>query len=110
MDVYLERLKREGYIDSNGAATWELNWGLPPLGVENLDFESSSALDRDVPTTSNARNGAVPAESELNQELKKIKKHLKQMIDLQKQANFMTAGFYCCIISLFFFYLLFIRR
>ena len=109
MDLYLERLKREGYIDSNGAATWELNWG-PPLGVQNWDFGSSSAPDRDVPTTSNARNGAVPVECELNQELKKIKKHLKQMIDLQKQANFMAAGFYCCIISLFFFYLLFIRR
>ena len=111
MDVYLERLKREGYIDSNGAATWELNWGLPPLGVENLDFGSPFAPDRDVPTTSNARNGAVPVECELNQELKKIKKYLKQqMIDLQKQANFMAAGFYCCIIALFFFYLLFISR
>ena len=109
MDIYLERLRREGYLDSNGAATWELNWG-PSLGVQNLDLGSSSAPDRDVPTTSNACNRAVSAECELNQELKKIKKHLKQMIDLQKQANLMAAGFYCAIIALFLFYMLFIRR
>ena len=36
--------------------------------------------DREV--RRNARNGELPSESELNQELKKIKKHLKQMVDL----------------------------
>ena len=57
-----------------------------------------------------ARNAELHAESELTEELKKIKKHLMQMIDLQKQANIMAEGFYCCIIALFLFYLLFIRH
>ncbi|KAE8794734.1 Proline-rich receptor-like protein kinase PERK14 [Hordeum vulgare] len=76
MDAYIERLQFEGYIDSNGAATWELNLGLPPNAMENWG-------DRAVTTTRNARNADLTAESELNgQELKKIKKHLKQMVDL----------------------------
>ncbi|CAM0945204.1 unnamed protein product [Alopecurus aequalis] len=103
MDAYIERLQFEGYMDSNGAATWELNLGLPPNAVENW-------RDRAVPTTRNAHSADLPAESELNQELKQIKKHLKQMVDLQKQANRMAGGFFGCIIALFLFYLLFIRR
>ncbi|KAE8768915.1 hypothetical protein D1007_59570 [Hordeum vulgare] len=95
MDAYIERLQFEGYIDSNGAATWELNLGLPPNAVENWG-------DRAVTTMRNARNADLPAESELNgEELKKIKKHLKQMVDLQKQPNIMEGGFYGCIIALF---------
>ncbi|CAM0876609.1 unnamed protein product [Alopecurus aequalis] len=95
MDAYIERLRFEGYIDSNGAASWELDLGLPPNALENWG-------DRAVPTRRNARNADLPAESELNEELKKIKKHLKQMVDLQKQANIMAGGFYGCIIALFF--------
>ncbi|KAE8780534.1 hypothetical protein D1007_46327 [Hordeum vulgare] len=103
MDAYIERLQFEGYIDSNGAVTWELNLGLSLNAMENWG-------DRAVTTRRNARNADLPAESELNEEeLKKIKKHLKQMIDLHKQASTMAGGYYGCIIALFF-YLLFIRR
>ncbi|KAE8807036.1 hypothetical protein D1007_16713 [Hordeum vulgare] len=103
MDAYIERLQFEGYVDSNGAATWELNLGLPLNAVENWG-------DRAVTTTRNTRNADLPVESELNgEELKEIRKHLKHMVDLQKQANTMAGGFYGCIIALFF-YLLFIRR
>ncbi|KAE8794982.1 hypothetical protein D1007_30180 [Hordeum vulgare] len=35
MDAYIERLQFEGYIDSNGAATWELNLGFLPNVMEN---------------------------------------------------------------------------
>ncbi|KAE8767104.1 hypothetical protein D1007_61576 [Hordeum vulgare] len=35
MDAYIERLQFEGYIDSNGAAIWELNFGLPRNAMEN---------------------------------------------------------------------------
>ena len=79
MDEYLERIKLEGYLDSNGAATWELNLGSPP--VDNLVI-SDRVADRVMPTARNARNAALPAEYEVNVELKKIKKHLKQMVDL----------------------------
>uniref|UniRef100_A0A8I6XYP6 Zinc finger GRF-type domain-containing protein n=1 Tax=Hordeum vulgare subsp. vulgare TaxID=112509 RepID=A0A8I6XYP6_HORVV len=47
-------------------------------------------------------------ESELTNELKKIKKNQREMIDLQKQANIMAVFLYCCVIALFMFYLLFI--
>ena len=67
----------------------------------------ATGADREV--RRNARNGELPSESELNQEVKKIKKHVKQMVELQKQANMMAGGFYCCIVALFFVYLL-IRR
>ncbi|KAE8802947.1 hypothetical protein D1007_21302 [Hordeum vulgare] len=95
MDAYIERLQFEGYIDSNGAATWVLNLGLPPNAVDNWG-------DRAVMTTRNARNADLPTESELNKELKKIKKHLKQMVDLQKQANGMQEDF--MVVSLLCFF------
>lgn len=104
MDNYLERLLFEGYIDSMK--------GLPPVGVEMGESSEMGAPDADREGKRNARYGelpGLPSESEVNQELKKIKKHLKQMVDLQKQANMMTGGFYCCIVALFFVYLL-IRR
>ena len=71
---------------------------------------SGGEADRVVPTAMYARNAELHAESKLTEERKKIKKHLMQMIDLQKQANIMAGGFYCCIIALFLFYLLFIRH
>lgn len=111
MDDYIERIQFEGYIDSSGAATWELNLGgVPPIAVENLGSSDGRGAGRVLPMARYARNAELHAESELNEELKKIKKHLMQMIDLQKQANIMAGGFYCCIIALFFFYLLFIRH
>ena len=65
MDEYIERLQFEGYIDASGAATCELNLGLPPIAVETMG-SSDRGADRVVPTR-NARN------AELNEELKKIK-------------------------------------
>ena len=113
MDVYIERLQFEGYIDSMGAANLQLGLGgLPPVGVEMGESSEMGAPSDDREVKRNARNGelpGLPSESELNQELKKIKKHLKRMIDLQKQANIMAGVFCGCIIALFFCYL-FIRR
>ena len=108
IETYAQRVEQiQGYndslpVDSNGAATREL----PSVGVENLG-SSDIGADRDMRRV--ARNGELLAESELSQELRKIKKHLKEMIDLQKQGNIIACGFYCCIIAMFFFYLLSIR-
>ena len=110
MDDYIERIQFEVYIDSSGAATWELNLGgVPPITVENLG-SSDRGAGRVLPMARYARNAELHLESELTGELKKVKKNLMEMIDLQKQANFMAGGFYCCIIALFLFYLLFIRH
>ena len=102
---YVERIQFEAYVDSSGTATWELNLG----GVPQTE-SSDRGAGRVVPMAMYACNVELHAESELTEELKKIKKHLMQMIDLQKQANIMAGGFYCCIIALFLFYLLFIRH
>ena len=84
MDDYIERIKFEGSIDSSGAATWELNLGgVPPIDMEDLG-SSDRAAGRVVPMARFARNAELHVESERNEELKKIKKHLVQMIDLQK--------------------------
>ena len=110
MDNYIERIKFEGYIDSSQAATWELNLGgVPPIAMEDLG-SSDRGAGRVVPMARYAQDAELHVESERNEELKKIKKHLVQTIDLQKQANIMAGGFYCCIIALFFFYLLFSRH
>jgi hypothetical protein len=108
MDDYVERIQFEGYIDSSGAATWELNLGGVPQ-MENLG-SSDRGAGRVVPMARYARNAELHLESELTEELKKIKKNQMEMIDLQKQANIMAGGFYCCVIALFLFYLLFIRH
>ena len=115
MEDYVERLQLEGLLDSDLRPTRLLNLGFnlpPPPAAANWVEDLSSGVDRAVPVPAarNAANAALPAEYELNAELKKIKKHLHQMVDLQKQANIMAAGFYVSIIVLFFFYLLFIRR
>uniref|UniRef100_A0A8I7B8H8 GRF-type domain-containing protein n=1 Tax=Hordeum vulgare subsp. vulgare TaxID=112509 RepID=A0A8I7B8H8_HORVV len=99
IDEYVHRIKSEGYIDSSVAATWELNLdGVPQM--ENWG-SSDRGAGRVVPM-------ARYLESELTDELKKIKKNQREMIDLQKQANIMAVFFYCCVIALFMFYLLFI--
>ena len=49
-------------------------------------------------------------DAELKGELKKLNKHLSQMIDLKKQANLIAAGFYLCIVVLGLAYLLIISR
>ena len=111
MEDYIERIQFEGYIDSSGAATWELNLGGVPQ-MENFG-SSDRGAGRVVPMASYARNAthAEPhLESQLTEELKKIKKNQMEMINLQKQANIMAGGFYCCVIALFMFYLLFIRH
>ena len=109
MDDYVERIQFEGYIDSSGAATWELNLGGVPQ-MENLGSSDGRGAGRVLSMPRYARDAELHAQSELNKELKKINKHLMQMIDLQKQANIRAGGFCCCIIALFFLYLLFIRH
>ena len=86
----MKRLQFEGLLDSNFRPIGELNLGfnLPPPPamengenwVENLSPGADRALP--VPTARNACNAALPAECKLNEELKKIKKHLHQMVDL----------------------------
>ena len=74
------------------AATWELNLGgVPPIAMENMGSFGGGA-GRVVPMAMYARNDELHAGSKLTEELKKIKKHLMQMIDLQKQANIMAGG------------------
>ncbi|KAE8779760.1 hypothetical protein D1007_47189 [Hordeum vulgare] len=90
MDEYIDMIQFEGYIDSNGAATWELNLGGVPQ-MENLR-SSDRGAGRVVPMGRYARNVELHLESELTGELKKIKKNLMEMIDLHKQANFMAGG------------------
>lgn len=75
--MYVERLRLEESI----GASRDLSLGAP-LAVENA-----------------ADGGAVPmmpnAELvELKGELKKINKHLRQLIDLKKQANLMAGVFF----------------
>ena len=50
------------------------------------------------------------AEAELNVELKKMDNNLRQLIDLNKHANLMVAGFYFSIIVVGFVYLLIITH
>ena len=95
MDDYVERIQFEGYVDSSGAATWELNLGGVPQ-MENFG-SSDRGAGRVVPMASYAHNAthAEPhLESQLTEELKKIKKNQMEMINLQKQANIMSGGFY----------------
>ena len=108
MDDYVERIQFEGYVDSSGAATWELNLGGVPQ-MENLG-SSDRGAGRVVPMARYARNAELHLESELIEELKNIKKNQMEMIKLQKQANIMAGGFYCCVIALFMFYLIFVHH
>ncbi|XBI83602.1 hypothetical protein VPH35_092088 [Triticum aestivum] len=48
--------------------------------------------------------------AELKCELKKIGKQLKHLINLKQQANMMAGAFYCCVIAMGSFYLMFINR
>ncbi|XBI78327.1 hypothetical protein VPH35_088044 [Triticum aestivum] len=91
MDDYVERIQFEAYVDSSGTATWELNLG----GVPQTE-SSDRGAGRVVPMASYAFNAihAKPhLESQLTEELKKIKKNQMEMINLQKQANIMAGGF-----------------
>ena len=105
IDEYVDRIQFEGYVDPSVAATWELNLGgVPPIAMENMG-SSDGGSGRVVPMAMYARNVELHAESELTEELKKIKKHLMQMIDLQKQANIMAGGvlllYHCSVFVLF---------
>ena len=77
--------------------------------MENFG-SSGRGAGRVVPMAMYACNAESHLESELTEELKKIKKNQMEMIDLQKQAIIMAGGFYCCVVALFMFYLLFIRH
>ena len=55
------------------------------MGVEMGESSEMGAPGADREVKRNAHNGelpGLPSKSELNQELKKIKKHLKQMLHL----------------------------
>ena len=82
----------EGLLDLNGVATREHNL---PSSMENLVSHSVA------PTV---------VDADLKGELKKMNKKLKQMIQLNKQANLIALGFYFCIVALGFAYLLVITR
>lgn len=68
MDDYVERIQFEGYIDSSGAATWELNLGRVPQ-MENLG-SSDRGVSRVVPMVRYACNVELHTKSELTGELK----------------------------------------
>uniref|UniRef100_R7WF84 GRF-type domain-containing protein n=1 Tax=Aegilops tauschii TaxID=37682 RepID=R7WF84_AEGTA len=91
LDDYVERLKLEA-----STPTEELNFG-GRLAVE----QAPNLADRADPMMRNA---------ELNCELKKMGKQLKHLIDLMQQANMMAGAFYCCVIAMGLFYLMFIYR
>ncbi|KAM3259625.1 hypothetical protein ACQJBY_051101 [Aegilops geniculata] len=74
MDDYVERIQFEGYIDSSGAATWELNLGGMPQMENGGAGSSDRGAGRVVPMARFARNVELHLESELTEELKKIKK------------------------------------
>ncbi|XBH69787.1 hypothetical protein VPH35_097592 [Triticum aestivum] len=89
LDDYIKR------IQLNGAPTWELN--LPSTRMY-LVSESAALTVRDA---------------DLKWELKKMNKNLKQMIQLNKQANLIALGFYpfyFYVVALGFAYLLVITR
>lgn len=90
MDEYIERLKAEGVIDSMAVATMA-------GATTEQDLRSPSI----APTVGDA---------EIKVELKRVNKHLKQLIDLKWQANLIAAGSNFCIIALAFVYLLIISR
>ena len=110
IDQYVDRLESEGHIDMSDAATRDLI--LPPFAVERPNFSQGrgARAERPMSMARITRIAELPVEAEVNEELKKVKKLLRQMVDLQKQANRMAGAFYSCIIALFFLYLLFIRR
>ena len=87
LDDYVERLKLEGSTQGP----------LAPLAVEHAPHLAD-------------RSGQCYGQAELGCELKKIGKQLKQVIDLKQQANMMAGAFYCCVIAMGFFYLMFINR
>ena len=92
MDDYVRRLQGVGLIQFNGATTRELNL---PSAPTNL-VSKSAAL--------------TVGDADLKGELKKMNKKLKQMIQLNKQANLIALGFYFCIVALGFSYLLVITH
>ncbi|KAE8768145.1 hypothetical protein D1007_60419 [Hordeum vulgare] len=95
IDQYVDRLESEGHIDMSDAATWDLI--LPPFAVERPHFSSGrgARVERPMPTARITRIAErvalaeLPMEADVNKELKKVKKLLRQMVDLQKQANLM---------------------
>ena len=76
IDQYVRRLQRLGLLDLNGAATRERS--LPSARSEEAATRENLVSHSVAPTVGDA---------DLKAELKKINKNLKQMIELQKQAN-----------------------
>ena len=92
MDDYVRRFQWEGLLQFNGATTREVNL---PSATQNLVSESAALTVGDA---------------DLKGKLKKMNKNLKQMIQLNKQANLIALGFYFCIVALGISYLLVITR
>jgi hypothetical protein len=91
--VYVQRLKLQESIGGIG----ERNLGGGVLAVEN-------AVERGaIPIMPNAPNTELV---EVNGELKKMNKQLKQLIELKKRANLMVGCFFYCIIAIGFLSLL----
>ena len=101
IDEYVERLQGEGAIVATEVPN-PLN--LAPLVVQLVGDSSDGAEQRAGPPDPMMGNAGLMGE------VKEVNKLLKKMIDLQKSANLMAAGFYCCIVDMGFFYLLFICR
>ncbi|KAE8779482.1 hypothetical protein D1007_47500 [Hordeum vulgare] len=107
IDQYVDRIESERHIDMSDAATRDQI--LPLFAVERPNFSSCGGVraERPMPTARITRIAErvalaeLPVEAEVNEELNKVKKLLRQMEYLQKQANLM---------ALFFLYLLFVRR
>ena len=99
MDKYTGRLQAEGIIDPGAGATLEL---------KELKTEEDWACEQKlgVPTV----GGLTVGDAELKGEMKKLNKHFKKMIDLQKQANLIAALFYFSIVVLGVVYLLISTR
>ena len=112
MDKYLQRLQKEGLIGSTGATNMVLDLPLAPmiLHSDNIALTVGDAgilrSDSVAPMMGDAgilRSDSVAptmGDAELKGELKKLNKHLRQMIDVKKQANLIAAGFYLCIVAL----------
>lgn len=88
----------EGLIDSTEAAKMVLDL---PSARKTIGAAQILRSDSVAPTMGNA---------ELKGELKQLNKHLRQIIDLNKQANLTAAAFYLCIVALGFAYLLIISH
>ncbi|KAI4974708.1 hypothetical protein ZWY2020_048315 [Hordeum vulgare] len=98
MDEYIERLQMEGLIDLTGAAKMVFDLRSAPKMMGDAEILHSDNVSLNM------------GDAELKGELKKLNKHLRQMIDFKKKDNMIGVAFYLCIVALVFAYLLIISR